>query len=151
MKIFPFIITLLLTTLSIYAQSPEAFQYSAIAKNSDNLPIANSPINVKIEILQSQMNGTIIYSENHSITTDNFGVFNLKIGLGNTNTGTFSQVNWSSDNHFLKVSLDIENTNNFVHIGTTQLLSVPYSLHSKTAEKLVGGGSNPNTLIYLSK
>jgi hypothetical protein len=37
--------------------------------------------------------------------------------------------------------MDAAGGTNFLTMGTTQLLSVPYALHAKTAESIVGGGS----------
>jgi hypothetical protein len=63
------------------------------------------------------------------------------IGAGAVQSGSMGTIDWSNDNYYLKVGMDAAGGTNFLTMGTTQLLSVPYALHAKTAESLVGGGS----------
>jgi hypothetical protein len=48
-------------------------------------------------------------------------------------------IDWSNDNYYLKVGMDVAGGTNFLTMGTTQLLSVPYALHAATADSIVGG------------
>ena len=92
--------------------------------------------------------GTAVYVENHFINTDALGLFNLNVGTGGVQSGTFASIDWSNDNYYLKVGLDASGGTNFVTMGTTQLLSVPYALYAKSAGgsfvhypgELYGGG-----------
>jgi hypothetical protein len=81
------------------------------------------------------------YSETHSVLTDAYGLFNLIVGGGAVQSGTMAAINWSNDNYFLKVDMDATGGTNYQNMGTTQLLSVPYALHAKTAESVTGGGT----------
>jgi len=56
----------------------------------------------------------------------------LVIGNGTVQQGVFSTIQWGSAPHFLKVELDVTGGTNFVDMGTTQLLSVPYALYAQT-------------------
>lgn len=56
-------------------------------------------------------------------------------------SGSMATIDWSNDNYYLKVGMDAAGGTNFLTMGTTQLLSVPYALHAKTAESIVGGGT----------
>jgi uncharacterized protein (TIGR02145 family) len=58
------------------------------------------------------------------------GVFNLNIGQGNVQSGNFADIDWGTDKYFLNIAMDISGGTNYVDMGTSQLLSVPYSLHT---------------------
>jgi hypothetical protein len=132
----------LLFSLVVKAQMPpQAFNYSAVARNSTGQPIATTSIGVQISILKTSATGAVQYSENHLVVTDAFGLFNLVIGAGAVQSGSMATIDWSIDNYYLKVGMDAAGSTNFLTMGTTQLLSVPYALHAKTAESIVGGGS----------
>jgi hypothetical protein len=132
----------LLLTLVVNAQTPpNAFNYSAVARNAAGQPIATTTIGIQITILKTSPTGVSQYSENHFVNTDAFGLFNLVIGAGAVQSGSMATIDWSNDNYYLKVGMDATGGTNFLIMGTTQLLSVPYALHAKTAESIVGGGS----------
>lgn len=131
---------LLLLTLAVNAQiPPNAFNYSAVARDAAGQPIATTTIGIQITILKNAPTGASQYSENHFVNTDAYGLFNLVIGAGAVQSGSMATIDWSSDNYFLKVGMDIAGGTNFLTMGTTQLLSVPYALHAHTADSLVGG------------
>jgi hypothetical protein len=132
----------LLLTLVVNAQTPpNAFNYSAVARNAAGQPIATTTIGIQITILKTSPTGASQYSENHFVNTDAFGLFNLVIGAGAVQSGSMTTIDWSNDNYYLKVDMDAAGGTNFLTMGTTQLLSVPYALHAKTAESIVGGGA----------
>jgi hypothetical protein len=117
---------------------PQAFNYSAVARNAAGQPIATSTIGIQISILKTSTIGAVMYSENHFVNTDSFGLFNLIVGAGAVQSGSMNSIQWSTDNFYLKVSMDINGGTNFLTMGTTQLLSVPYALHAATADSIVG-------------
>ncbi len=142
---------ILLLTLSfsllnlVNAQTPpNAFNYSAVARNAAGQPIATTTIGIQITILKTSPTGASQYSENHFVNTDAFGLFNLIIGAGAVQSGSMATIDWSNDNFYLKVGMDAAGGTNFLTMGTTQLLSVPYALHAKTAESLIGGSFSGN-------
>jgi len=56
-------------------------------------------------------------------------LFTIQIGAGTRTAGSateFSDINWGSFSHFLKVEVDAGNDYN--NMGTNQLLSVQYAL-----------------------
>ena len=132
----------LLLVISMQAQEPpNAFNYSAVARDAAGEPIATTTIGIQVSILQSSTIGSAIYVENHFINTDDFGLFNLIIGAGAAQIGTMENIAWDTDNFYLQIGMDANGGTNFMTMGTTQLLSVPYALHAKTAESIVGGGT----------
>jgi len=130
----------LLLTLVVNAQTPpNAFNYSAVARNAAGQPIATTTIGIQITILKTSPTGASQYSENHFVNTDAFGLFNLVIGAGAVQSGSMATIDWSIDNYYLKVGMDAAGGTNFLTMGTTQLLSVPYAMYAKSAGSVNGG------------
>lgn len=127
---------------------PQGFNYSAVARNSAGQPIAISTIGIQISIVKNSALGTIVYSENHFVNTDAFGLFNLVVGGGAVQSGSMTNINWSNDNYYIKLGMDASGSTNFLNMGTTQLMSVPYALHAKTAETIVGGGAGAGCFTH---
>ncbi|TXB64373.1 hypothetical protein FRY74_11315 [Vicingus serpentipes] len=136
------LIIALFFSFSIFAQSPpEAINYQAVARNLAGVPMVNQSISVQYAILQGSSSGTVVYSETHAETTNQFGLFTSEIGLGSVNSGNFSTINWGSSIFYLQVTVDGD------VMPATQLLSVPYALHAKTATSGVPGADGHNSLI----
>jgi hypothetical protein len=135
------------------AQAPQAMNYQGIARSIEGKALANKSLKLHISIIDGKDNGETVYSETHVITTNQFGLYNLKIGEGKPLSGLFENIQWQLHNKYIKVELNENGT--LVDLGTTQLLSVPYALyaeHSGTAaiadnDKSARAGT-PN---YLSK
>jgi hypothetical protein len=68
-------------------------------------------------------------------------LFNLVIGAGAVQSGSMATIDWSNDNYYLKVGMDAAGGTNFLIMGTTQLLSVPYAMYAKSAGSFTGGGT----------
>ncbi len=128
-KLFTFIFSLVMAS-SLIAQVPQSFKYQAVVRNSSGTVLTNSAIGLMIEIRQGNINGTAVYSETFTALSNNAGIFSVNIGKGSPVTGSFSAIDWGSDNYFLNVAIDINGGTNYQDMGTTQLLSVPYSLYT---------------------
>jgi hypothetical protein len=142
----------LLLTLVVKAQTPpNAFNYSAVARNAAGQPIATTTIGIQITILKTSPTGASQYSENHFVNTDAFGLFNLVIGAGAVQSGSMATIDWSNDNYYLKVGMDAAGGTNFLTMGTTQLLSVPYAMYAKSAGSVSGGGTGGSFTHYIGE
>ena len=133
---------LLLISLQLKSQSPQAFKYQAVVRNASGDIIANQQVRFKISILQGDAPASAIYSETHLLSTNAFGLVNLEIGTGTAPTGNFSTIDWGSAAHHIKMEMDATGGENFVEMGGSPLLSVPYALHAKTAENGFSGDYN---------
>ena len=129
------LITILMLMGYGFSQVPEAFNYQAVVRNSSSELIANQSVSFKISIVQNTAEGTVVYVETHSVTTNDFGLANLIIGQGTVLEGVFSPGGWGMAPHFIKVELDPEGGSSYTHIGTSQLLSVPYAFHANTVSE----------------
>jgi hypothetical protein len=138
-------ICFLIFATGLFAQAPQAFKYQAVARDNSGNLIANQSVGFRISVLQNSPTGTSVYSETHTVASNNLGLVNLDLGAGNPVSGTFSTINWGSGNYFVKVELDVTGGSNYLFMGTSQLLSVPYALHAQTANS-IANDSDAQTL-----
>ncbi|MEO6690755.1 MAG: hypothetical protein ABIO44_00305 [Saprospiraceae bacterium] len=113
------------------AQVPQGFSFQGIANEALGKPASDKDIKVEIKLLQGSGTGTILYKEVHQAHTNSNGLYSLGIGMGVPTFKLFSEVEWKNSPIFISVSLDINNGNNFILAGVTQLLSVPYALFAE--------------------
>ena len=119
-------IFLLFIGLAVFAQSPTTFNYQAVLHDASGGILTNQEEEIGIALLQGSASGTEVFTETHSVTTNEFGLVNLQIG--SVNTVDMETIDWSAGPYFIQISVD------GTVMGTSQLLSVPYALHVKTAE-----------------
>ena len=132
-KLFTFLAAVLLTA-TIWAQSPEKMSYQAVIRNSSDALVTNTLIGMEINIRQGSPSGTIVYTETQTPTTNANGLVSIEIGGG---TG-FNSIDWANDTYYIETKTDPAGGTTYTITGTSQLLSVPYALHAKTAETFTG-------------
>ena len=136
MKKTIFLAFFLLNILNLFSQAPSKFNYQGVARDSKGNVLVNQSVSLKVSVLDSVITGVNIYSELHSAKTNQLGLFNLSIGSGNVVSGTFENISWGRNDKFIKIEMDPNGGSNYVLIGTSQLLSVPYALNAKSAENV---------------
>jgi len=140
----------LILTLQVFAQSPEKMSYQAIIRAQDNSLVVNSKITLKVIVHQGAATGASVYQETHSVNTNNNGLVSLEIGTGTVGVGSFSAIAWDKGPYFIETQVDVKGGTNYNIVGVTQLLSVPYALHAKTADRIVGGSvSVPDKAVII--
>jgi hypothetical protein len=126
--------------LLIMAQAPQGFTYQGVATDNNGFELQNQNISIKVTILSASATGNVVWQETHATTTDTFGLFNVTIGEGtSTNSGssaTFQEIDWGAASHFMKVEIDVNGGSNYVHVGTSQMMSVPYALYAENVHNL---------------
>jgi ABC-type uncharacterized transport system auxiliary subunit len=144
----------ILLSTSIFAQVPQGISYQAIALNGSGNPVVSSNVGIRLSVLDNSATGTVLYTETHTPTTNAQGLYNLVIGQGTPTTGAFSTINWGTNSKFLKVEMDAAGGTNYVLVGTTQLLSVPYALvagkiaNTSGAISFANSNGNGNIVVY---
>jgi hypothetical protein len=134
-RIFAILAAVLFTT-TVWAQSPEKMSYQAVIRNSSNALVTNTQIGMEINILQASTSGTVVYTEVQTPTTNANGLVSIEIGGG---TG-FNTIDWSAGPYFIETKIAVTPPlTTYTITGTSQLLSVPYALHAKSAETVTGG------------
>ncbi|MBP6976871.1 MAG: fibrobacter succinogenes major paralogous domain-containing protein [Bacteroidales bacterium] len=130
MKRFILLIVFSIAVTLLLAQVPEAINYQAIIRGNTDAVLSNEPVNIRISLLEDNITGNVVYCENHSTTTNNYGIVNLAIGTGTVISGTFDSIDWGGSYHFVKIELDTAGGTNYYHMGTSQLLTVPYAFYA---------------------
>ena len=130
------LLTLLLLCSSLFVigqNVPDAINYQSVLRNSNGSAVPNQNVSIRFSILQGSVLGTFVFQEEHSITTSDIGLINLKIGEGLSTLNSLSSINWSFGPYFLEIEVDTTSTGNYISYGTSELSSVPYSLHSMSS------------------
>lgn len=95
-------------------------------------PISLQNLNLKISILPAPDKAPT-YVEEHRVSTNNFGLYTLRIGAGKAILGSMNAVDWPNGQQYIQVDMDANGGTNYAAAGTTQLLSVPYALYANEA------------------
>jgi uncharacterized protein (TIGR02145 family) len=127
-----------LSTLFLRGQAPGLVSYQTIIRNIDNELISNKVVGIRISILKENPNGIPIYQERHYVQTNLNGLAYLVIGGGTPIKGKFSDIDWSTGPYYIQSETDINGGQDYKIAVFTQILSVPYAIHAKTAENLLG-------------
>ena len=134
------ILAAVLVTASIFSQSPEKMSYQAVVRDSGDNLVTSQVVGMRISILQTTPMGSAVYIEKQTPTTNVNGLVTLEIGGSSATvvSGTFSTIDWSTGTYFIKTETDPTGDTTYTITGTSQLLSVPYALHAKNAENVIG-------------
>ena len=116
----------ILNISGLFAQSPQLLNYQAIVREDDGTLIIDTEMLIEMYILQGSTTGAIVYSESHTVTTNDYGLISLLIGDGTT-SDDLSSIDWVNGPYFLKTDID------GLELSITQLLSIPYALYSEEA------------------
>jgi uncharacterized protein (TIGR02145 family) len=129
-----FLLALTVLSTALIAQAPALIPYQAIARNAAGEPLASSTLNARFTIHDGTATGTNVWQELQTVSTTALGLFTVQLGSSVALTG----VNWATGAKFMQVEIDLGQ--GFVDIGTQQLLSVPYALHSSSASNALSAG-----------
>ena len=114
--------------------TPQGISYQAVAYDSDGFELSNQDISVRLGILLGSVDAEDSYTEVHSVTTDDFGMFSLVISQGET-SDTFSSINWE-EGAYLKVEVDEDLDGEYSVMGVSSFNTVPYALYAPTDNRV---------------
>jgi len=135
MKRILYLILFIMIQTSIWAQTPQTMSYQAIVRDANGSLLINATVGLEINIHQFSSDGDVVYTETQNVITNENGLFTTQIG----GQSGFDLIDWSAGPYFLETKIDLQGGSNYTIMGTTQLLSVPYALHAKTAESITEG------------
>ena len=136
----------ILAFLKAIGQVPEQFNYQGVLRNSSGELVKNTSITVKVSLLQGSTTGPVQYSENHLVSTNNYGQFTVNVGDGTVLSGVFSEIDWSQQ-MYLKTEVANPAGGTLVDMGAVQLISVPYTLLAKNVENKDDADADPTNEI----
>lgn len=133
----------------IIAQPPPAMNYQLVAKDPLGNVAKNRKIYTKIIIYQKApipVGGVQVWEESHVTNSNDDGVFTVVIGRGTKSAATtlldIGKIDWADGPFFLNTKVAVEPSvpaawwvaaDNYLDMGTTQMLSVPYALFAGNA------------------
>ena len=141
-----FFIALLFIGFAGFAQAPNLLNYQGVARNAVGNPLPNQTMNLRLSVHNLTASGATVYSETRVIKTNLGGLFSVQIGsAGSTSaTGTIGAVKWLLGDKYLQVEIDAASNNNYLNMGTVQLVSVPYAFNAGSANNAATVTTNAN-------
>jgi len=141
-----------------FAQAPQKMSYQAVVRNNSNTLVVNSQVGVRISIYYFSSGASFIrpvnvYIESQVATTNQNGLFSIEIGTGTPISGNLSNVNWSTNEYYIKSEIDVSGTppyTNYTIKGSQQLMSVPYAFYANQSgggKALLNGTTDPQSNI----
>lgn len=120
---------LIMTSVVLFSQTPQAFKYQAVARDIIGDPMINQSVTFRISLLKGSASGTIVYQEVHPTITNSMGLVDLVIGEGIPVTGTIAAIEWWNLDTYLKVEMDPAGGTSYQLMGSSKLQSVPFALY----------------------
>lgn len=138
-----FILLIIATLFFAMAHSQSTcISYQGLAVNAGGEPVCNQIIGIKVSIAANSASGTPVYIEKHLSLTDPYGVFAIKIGLGQAMYGNFEEIDWGEGTYFLKTEIDVSGGEAYVFSGIQKLGAIPYAYYAKVSGNGFSGDYN---------
>ncbi len=128
-----------------FAQAPNMFKYQSVVRDNSGNIIASQIVKFRISLLKGSPTGSSSFVEQHTTSTNQFGIANLEIGNGSSQIGSIDTIQCGDSDYFIKIELDPTGSSGYTLMGTTQLLSVPYAMYANNAgnlPKIIAGSSD---------
>lgn len=138
-KLYFIVFVFLLVAVVTKAQAPQLVSYQAVARNASGSIISNQNVSVRFTIHDLTPTGTVLFQETQNAITNQFGLFTLQIGA----VSSLAVINWGGGAKYLQVELDATGGSNYLSMGTSQLISVPYALYAANSAPGATGATGP--------
>lgn len=129
--------TALVLCLIVFGQEGSSFSYHAIIHDREGKLLITHSASIRISILQGNAFDSIVYSEIHNVTTDQFGIASIVVGKGNLSSGDFTRIEWDNEKYYLRVEADANGGTDFIDLGTTEILNVRNTIEKKSGTKII--------------
>jgi len=140
------ILPLLFIAGAIIAQPPPAIPFQAVAKDPLGNPAKNRKVFVKDIITQSTPGGTKVWEEAWEVSSNDDGIFTIVIGQGTKSLSipikNIGEIDWANGPYFINYKVAVAPSipaawwiaaDNYLDMGTTQLMSTAYALFAGNA------------------
>lgn len=122
------LLALVLCSAATMLAQTNRMSYQAVVRNAANELVAEENLTVAISI--SDANGTSVYSETHSVTSNRNGVISLMIGEGSSQSGNMMSVDWRTAQIHTVITLPGGSTLS----NTTPVNAVPYAFYADSVD-----------------
>lgn len=135
-----------------FAQVPAQINYQGVARDKNGVVLSNKKMMVRISILNGS-EGVAEYTETRQVQTNLMGLFSIAIGAPGmfSSMGSVKEVKWEEGNRFIQLEISPGNDNNFIKLGQSQLLSVPYAFVAGTSLDAKAGNAGEGNEKYFAK
>src|ERR1043165_5818770 len=127
---FPLALAAMLCMFTVFAE--KGINYQAVARNAAGQPLINTTVALRFSVHTDSARGAVVFREKHVVPTSAFGMINVVVGGGMSILGNMDTVDWSGDK-YLQVEYDAAGGNNFLDMGTTQMLGAMFSSYANRA------------------
>lgn len=148
-------------TMISQTKVPQLVSFSAVVRNANNTPLANTPVSLRLTFRKLGQNGPIVYCALHQQTSNANGFISIQLNrqvLGTACNGApsiaFENIPWDEGGFWMDVEYQTTPTSPFVSLGQLELASTFYAFVSKYAENVkglsLGTANNDDVLTYES-
>ena len=94
--------------LSITAQNaPLSVNYQAVVRSPAGTILPNQQVEIRFSVLRDSIRGNIIYQEQHTTSSNDLGLINLKLGEGMPLLSQFRLIDWSVSPILVRIELSV--------------------------------------------
>ncbi len=109
-----------------------------VVRDASGQLVKESPVGVRISILQGSAQGSAVYVETHTSQSNVNGMLSFDVGEGLPVSNTFAGIDWTNGPFFLQIETDPSGGTSYTISASNEILSVPYALHAVTADSITG-------------
>ena len=96
------LILILFTTNFLISQAPSQFTYQSVVRTNSGSLVSNQEVSFRFTVLKGTELGSIVFEEEHTVTTNINGLATMIIGKG-SGTDDLLEIDWGVDSYFLKL------------------------------------------------
>lgn len=138
MKRTGIVCSIVLLTISAFAQVPDKMSYQLTIRDASELA-SNQSVGIQANVVKGVGIGTIVYTETHTVMTNANGLASIELGNGTPVNGDFTAIDWTDGPYSVRTETDPAGGTDYIITITSELTSVPYALHAGTADQIAGG------------
>lgn len=142
------IVPLVFMAGTLIAQPPPALPVQAVAKDPLGNPAKNRKVFVRVEIRHARIDGRAVWVEAFESTTNGDGIYTYIVGMGSkissipANMQSIAEIDWGNGPYWVNTKLAVSPSipaawwlpaDNYVDLGTVQMMSVPYAMYAGNA------------------
>ena len=124
--------------INSYTQSYKGINFQGIVRYSNGFVVADKTINLRLTILNDTIYKKVEYQEIKSVTTNILGLFTVIVGSYEAGkiitSSTFDNINWSNNEKYLMVEVDLTGDFSFIPLGLQKINYVPFAFYADRVE-----------------